>query len=90
MNYYEDSEGGEVNWGWRETNRKQAKTEGRKIDEDVKEYKKKLASLEATIVRNSAHRPSDRLTGAKCRATSIAQKEEEKGRVSCKPSTGEL
>ena len=39
----------------------------------------KLASLEATLVRNSAHpltySLTDLLTGVKCRATSVAKKE---------------
>ena len=34
----------------------------------------KLASLEATLVRNSADSPTDLLTGVKCRATSVAKK----------------
>ena len=34
----------------------------------------KLASLESMLVPNSAHRPSDRVTGVKCRATSVAKK----------------
>ena len=33
----------------------------------------KLASLEATLVRNSAHSLSYSLTGVKCRATSVAK-----------------
>ena len=33
----------------------------------------KLASLEATLVRNSAQRLTDSLTGVKCRATSVAK-----------------
>ena len=40
--------------------------------------KNKLASLEATLVRNSAHpltySLTDLLTGVKCRATSVAKK----------------
>ena len=31
------------------------------------------ASLEATVVRNSAVSPTDRLTGVKCRATSVTK-----------------
>ena len=39
----------------------------------------KLASLEATLVRNSAQRPTHLLTGVKCRATSVAKnKQKEK------------
>ena len=34
----------------------------------------KLASLEATLVRNSAHSLNHLLTGVKCRATSVAKK----------------
>ena len=34
----------------------------------------KLASLEATLVRNSADPLTDSLTGVKCRATSVAKK----------------
>ena len=33
----------------------------------------KLASLEATLVRNSADPLTDSLTGVKCRATSVAK-----------------
>ena len=33
----------------------------------------KLASLEATLVRNSAHSLTDSLTGVRCRATSVAK-----------------
>ena len=33
----------------------------------------KLASLEATLVRNSAHPLTHSLTGVKCRATSVAK-----------------
>ena len=36
--------------------------------------KNKLASLEATLVRNSAHSLTHLLTGVKCRATSVAKK----------------
>ena len=36
--------------------------------------KNKLASLVATLVRNSAHLITDSLTGVKCRATSVAKK----------------
>ena len=35
--------------------------------------KNKLASLEATLVRNSAHLLTHSLTGVKCRATSVAK-----------------
>ena len=35
--------------------------------------KNKLASLEATLVRNSAHSLTHLLTGVKCRATSVAK-----------------
>ena len=35
--------------------------------------KNKLASLEATLVRNSAQRLTHSLTGVKCRATSVAK-----------------
>ena len=38
------------------------------------EEENKLASLEATLVRNSAQRPTHLLTGVKCRATSVAKK----------------
>ena len=34
----------------------------------------KLASLEATLVRNSAHPLTHSLIGVKCRATSVAKK----------------
>ena len=40
----------------------------------TKSSKNKLASLEATLVRNSAQRLTDSLTGVKCRATSVAKK----------------
>ena len=35
---------------------------------------KKFASLEATLVQNSAHSLTYSLTGVKCRATSVAKK----------------
>ena len=34
----------------------------------------KLASLEATLVQNSAHSLTHSLTGVRCRATSVAKK----------------
>ena len=37
----------------------------------------KLASLEATVVRNSAHPLTHSLTGVKCRATSVAKNQME-------------
>ena len=43
-----------------------------KVERGLKE-KNKLASLEATLVRNSAHLLNDLLTGVKCRATSVAK-----------------
>ena len=39
--------------------------------------KNKLASLEATLVRNSAHSLTYSLTGVKCRATSVAKKHQQ-------------
>ena len=35
----------------------------------------KLASLKATLVRNSTHSLTHSLTGVRCRATSVAKKE---------------
>ena len=48
-----------------------------KVVQEVKLYKyqyNKLASLGATLVRNSAHSLTYLLTGVKCRATSVAKK----------------
>ena len=39
----------------------------------VLSYENKLASLEATLVRNSAHSLTYSLTGVKCRATGVAK-----------------
>ena len=41
----------------------------------AKKQKNKIASLEATLVRNSAHSLTYSLTGVKCRATSVAENE---------------
>ena len=40
---------------------------------------KQARKLQATIVRNSAQRLTDSLTGVKCRATSVAKKIKKKG-----------
>ena len=42
------------------------------LNDDIK--KNKLASLEATLVQNSAHSLTYSLKGVKCRATSVAKK----------------
>ena len=41
--------------------------------QNVDDDENKLASLEATLVRNSADPLTDSLTGVKCRATSVAK-----------------
>ena len=40
----------------------------------TKSFSNKLASLEATLVQNSAHRMTDRLIGIEYGATSVARK----------------
>ena len=44
------------------------------LQEVKRQNTNKLASLEATLVRNSAHLLTYLLTGVKCRATSVAKK----------------
>ena len=51
------------------------------ISDTCQRYLNKLASLEATPVRNSAHRPTHFITGVKRIATSIAKNTEEISRV---------
>ena len=47
--------------------------------------KNKLASLEATLVRNCAHSLTHSLTGARCRATSVAKNPQKSGQIIVPP-----